>query len=404
MTTLGTLRVGRLILKENFSISDQVNATTGESSVSLTGREIYPQAGVTDAMILSRQEDFIGMLDRSVPVTFSVKSNNDGYYVVHDVGATLTKWEAEATFLDWTLSLQRVGAENAVDQESRVAAVVRANDFALSGERWLAPPPAHYAFYSGSNPSGSVLRPLADSEGTIKVYRGVPANFNPRWGVTPTNYLAGRSRILVGGVERTGVAFRISDPLSWQMSNGLIRVTPMASAGLINIEAWDGTSWEGKAWDVSVGSAIGAFEAATVLRNDFEMTTIRLVDSLAPGRTLLDITLRRGSRFVECFLQTVTSATLGAHLHTNETTTNNAASGYVVATANDAAGNKFVAGSARTFTGDTTGGLSKATSTSLGFFIGLVLNGSSAISGDAATDLRDQYIGAMSETVAAVRR
>lgn len=400
--TLGTLQVGRLTVNENFTISDQVNATTGEASVSLTGREIYP--GVSEAVVIARQEDFISMLGRSLPVTFSVKSTNDGFYEVKDVGANLTKWPGEATWLDWSLSLIRIGPENAVDQESRVSPVVRANDFSLTGERWLAPPPAHYAWYSGTNPSGAVTRTLSNGEGSIKVYRGVPANFNPRWGVTPAGYLAGRSRVLVGGVERTGVAFRISDPMTWQLSNGLLRITPLASGGLINIEAWDGTQWEAKAWNVVVGSNISAFESVTVLRNDFEMVTIRLVDSLSPGRTLLDLTLRRGARFVECFLQTMTSATLGAHLQTNETTTNNAASGYVVATSNDAAGNKFVAGSARTFTGDTTGGLTKATSTSMGFFLGVVLNGSSAASGDAATDLRDQYIGAMSETVAAVRR
>lgn len=403
MTVLGTLQVGRLTLKENFVISDQVNATTGESAVSLTGREIYP--GVPEASVIARQEDLIAMIGTSQPVTFSVKSNNDGYYRVKDVGAVLTKWEAEATFLDWNLSLTRIGAENAVDQESRIASVVRANDFALGGTRWLAPPPLHYAFYTGgATPSGSVLRPLANSEGTLKVYLGMPANTNPRWGCTPSAYLAGRSRILVGGVERTGLAFRISDPLDWQLSNGLIRVTPLASSGLLNVEVWDGTQWEAKAWNVSVGSNIAGFEAATVMRNDFEMVVIRLVDSITSGRTLLDITLRRGARFIECFLQTTASATLGTHLQTNETTTNNAASGYVVATSNDAAGNKFVAGSARTFTGDTTGGLTKSASTSLGFFIGVVLNGSSAISGDSATDLRDQYIGAMSETVAAVRR
>jgi len=213
MTALGTLRVGRMTLKEGFVISDQVNATTGESSVSLTGREIYP--GVPEATVIARQEDFIAMFGRSTPVTFSSKSNNDGFYIVHDVGAVLTKWEAEATYLDWTLSLTRVGAENAVDQESRIASVVRANDFTLPGDRWLAPPPLHYAFYTGgTTPSGSVLRALADGEGTIKVYRGMPANTNPRWGCTPSAYIAGRSRILVGGVERTGLSFRISDPLT----------------------------------------------------------------------------------------------------------------------------------------------------------------------------------------------
>jgi len=50
------------------------------------------------------------------------------------------------------------------------------------------------------------------------------------------------------------------------------------------------------------------------------------------------------------------------------------------------------------------GGLTKTSTTWLDFYIGVVAAGGSAVSGDQATNLRDQYIGALPEVVAAVRR
>jgi hypothetical protein len=138
-------------------------------------------------------------------------------------------------------------------------------------------------------------------------------------------------------------------------------------------------AYHSKLWNVSVagsgGSAITTWDAATLLRNDPEMTVLRLMKGQNPGRATLDLTLRRGSRTIEGYLQVGTSATLAAYLATAETNTSVAASGYVTATNDDPDGNKFVAGSARTFTAHPSGGVIKAAVTGLDFWIGVVAAG-----------------------------
>ena len=141
-----------------------------------------------------------------------------------------------------------------------------------------------------------------------------------------------------------------------------------------------------------------------MLRNDYEAAVVRLMKARAPGRSTLDLTLRRGARAVEGYLQTDVSATLSASLATLENTTSFASAGYVVATSNDAAGNKYTAGSARNFTVHASGGVTKAAATALDFYLGAVVNGSSAASGDTAIDLRNQYVASLPERVYGVRR
>jgi hypothetical protein len=134
------------------------------------------------------------------------------------------------------------------------------------------------------------------------------------------------------------------------------------------------------------------------------MAIVRLTKGLNPGRATLDLTLRRGSRFIEGYLQTGTANTLAAYRSTLETNTSFAASGYVTATSNDSDGNRFAAGSARSFTAHTNGGVIKSAATTLDFWVGVVAGGGSAVSGDAATDLRNMYVACMPEAVYGVRR
>lgn len=399
----GTLQVGRTNLRETYTSSDQVNATTGQQSVSLEGMESSPP--FTNAQIIARSEDMSAMKDRALPVIFSSKQTQTGFYRVKDVGVVNTGWP-EATWFNWTLSLDRIGAENAVDMESRLGSTVRFNDFALTGERWHAPAVGAYAYFTGTaQPSGSVNRVLADGEGTLTAFRGIPAGVSPTWGITAPNYLLGRSRVLVDGVERTGTRIRIVTG-TWVLTNGLIRVTPLASGAMLKVEGWDGAAWSSKDLDITIGSDLAPpFTAITILRNDFECVVIRLVKDRSPsGRTLLDLTLRRGAPFVEGFIQTDASATLGVKTDPAVTTTNNAATGYIVETSNDANGNQFTMGVPVTFTGSTTGGVSKAASTQLPWYAGYVIDGTSAVSGNTAINLRDQYIGSLSEQVLAVER
>lgn len=411
----GVAQVGRLTLRETYDATSKFNQNTGVRSVEISGQESYPP--LTRADLRQRREDLVGLVGMLVPVTFTNKSDHNGYYTVIDSNADMTEWTRagdpstarQAGTLDWTLALQYVGPDNAVDLESRVTAPGRANDFAQSGERWHTPAGGAYGYTVGSGGvSGSVARLSAD--GALTTYRGVPASVAPRWAAALANYPNGRARVTLSSLERSSVNLTMAGSGGWTLENALVRVQadPQAS---INVSVYGSGGWTvGKSWNISRGgsgaaTALSPLEAITVIRNDYEAATVRLLWSFVTGRTIVDLTLRRGSRFVEGYAQTDASTTLAVSLDNAENASSPASAGYVVASANDADGNRAICGSARTFTALLTQlGFQKTSTTTLDFWIGAVINGASAVSGDQAANLQAQYIGAMAETTMAVRR
>lgn len=396
----GDTQLGRIPLRETFTATEG----GGESrSLDLDGQESYPP--LTRAQVIARHDGINALqVGQCVPVTFTDKPERSGYYMVKSAGSTYTEHLNERVTADWKVSLDRIGSDSETDLQSRLTGAVRLNDFSLTGERWHAPPIGHYAYYTSSTNATTMTRTGAD--GAMTVYRSVPASVSPRWGCLPTAYLTGRVKVATAASQEV---YGVDVPLAatgWTLSNGLVNVAPSASATL-DVQAYTSGAYRSKLWNVSVAgsaSSVTSWDGATLLRNDPEMCILRLTKSLSPGRATLDLTLRRGSRFVEGYLQTGTSATLTAYRSSLETNTSFAASGYVVATSNDADGNKFAAGSARTFTAHTNGGVIKAAATALDFWIGVAAGGSSAVSGDAATDLRNQYAACLPEAIYGVRR
>jgi hypothetical protein len=218
------------------------------------------------------------------------------------------------------------------------------------------------------------------------------------------SYLNGRVRFIdSNALERSGVNYSPAAS-GWNLNNALVRVQPLASNGVLQVAAWTGGAWQNISWDIlSGGTTLGAPTSCTVLRNECELAVVRLLWTQAPGRITVDLTLRRGSRFVEVYVQGEFSATLVIQCFTAQAGT--AGTGYVSATANDGAGNRYIVGSAKTFANLLTqGGISLASTTTLDAFIGVVAGGSGAVAGDVATDLYAQYLGSPSELVQAVRR
>jgi hypothetical protein len=395
----GDLKVGRLLLRETFKEGESAGTAR---TLDLEGQESSPP--LTRNELVWRHDNLTALESGTVmPLTFTDKPERNAYVNVDSLSADYTEWRTDVVTSDWKLGLTRLGSDTEVDLQSRLTGVARVNDFSLTGERWHAPPIGHYGYQTGTSNPTTMTRTGAD--GAITVYRSIPAGVSPRWGCATTAYLNGRVRLTSSGTELCGVDQSLS-PTGWALTNGLVNITPGASA-TFDVQAYTGGAWRSKLWNVSVaGSAasITSWDGATLLRNDPEHVIVRLTTGLNPGRATLDLTLRRGSRTVEGYLQTTTSNTLAAYRSTLEATTSFAASGYVVATSNDADGNRFAIGSARTFTAHTNGGVQKAATTTLDFWIGAVAGGGSAVSGDTATDLRNQYIGALPETIYCVRR
>jgi hypothetical protein len=395
---------------DRFYVIERETAKEGnDGKLSISGQESSPPTTVNLVTFLHGQ--ISGLEEgRLVPVVFRDKAERDGYYVVGNSSSSLTDYQDEVAAADWEIELDRMGSDTEVDIQSRLTGVVRVNDFSLTGQRWHAPAQVHYAYYTGSTIPSFVNR--ASSYGTMKGYLDVPDNSSPKWGCPVANYKGGRVKLLdelevtveneVEGVDR-----RLSTD-TWSLDNGLVKIKP-GSTGSLDIQTFSGSSWHSKQVDVQVdGTTVSSWSGANLLRNDLEQIVLRLVaqpDANSPGRTTLDLTLRRGSRFVEGYLQNSSSATLTVQSHTSEgTRTATTGSGYVTATSNDSNGNRFVAGSSRTFTDPTRGGVSASNTTKMDFFWGSVVGGGSAQTGDTAVDLRNQYIGCMSELTYAVRR
>lgn len=401
----GTVQLSRTQLRETFTVSE----TTGDTArtLDLEGQESFPP--LPRAELIARHDNLLA-LEQGTPVAvrWEDKPERDGYYAVRGSSAAYREYTGDMVTSTWKVSLERLGSASEVDLQSRLTGVARSNDFSLSGESWHAPPIGHTTYYTGAtNPS---LMTRTGADGAMTVYRGIPAGASPRWGCDPSDYLAGRVRIndtaaaTGAGVEVEGVV-RPLPVGAWTLGNALVNVTPTASAGVIDVQAYTGGAWHSKLWNITVGgSNVSAWDTVTILRNDVEQCVLRLTAPRSPGRATLDLALRRGSRIVEGYLQCGAAATLAVYLRSSETNTSAAASGYVVATNNDGDGNRFAAGSARSFTAHANGGVSKASTATLDFWAGVVAGGGSAVSGDAATDLRNQYLGALAEATYVARR
>jgi hypothetical protein len=366
----GDLQLGRLLLRETFKAGE---ASSDSRTMELEGQESSPP--LARAALVWRHDNLCA-LDQGciLPVTWTDKPERNGYYQVGNTSADYTEYRGEVVTSDWKVTLTRLGSDAETDLQSRLTGVVRANDFGLTGERWHAPPIGHYGYYTGgSNPTTMTRTGL---DGTMTVYRGVPANVSPRWGCAPTSYLTGRVRLTSSGTELCGTDQSLP-PTGWALTNGLVNITTSASATL-DVQAYTGGAWRSKLWNVSVAgsaSSITSWDGATLLRNEPELVILRLTKGLNPGRATLDLALRRGSRFVEGYLQVGTSSTLAAYRSTPEANTSFAASGYVTATNDDGDSNRFAIGSARTFTAHTNGGIIKSAATALDFWTGAVTTG-----------------------------
>lgn len=393
----GTITVGRISLREVFAVSE-----SGRDSrkLSIDGQEA--STDLTRSEVVTRHDNLLALEGTVVPVTFTDKPERNGYYTVDSVTADLTEWAGAAVKSDWKLGLTRLGTQGETDLQSRLTGAARSNPYSLAGERWHAPPIGHYGYYTGTSNPTSMTR--TGEDGAITVYRAVPATFSPRWGCDPTDYMDGRVRFLSDGIELTGVDHECS-PTLWQLSNGLVNVVPSASASM-DVQAYTGGAWRSKLWRVFSHSSteVTTWDAVSLLHNEPEAVSVRFTKSLSPGRLNLDLTLRRGSRFVEGYLHRGTADTLTVRLATMENNTAPASGEYVVASGDDAAGNRFIVGSASNFTPHASGGVSLAATTRLDFFLGVVAGGGSAAAGDAATVLRDQYLGALPERIYGVRR
>lgn len=393
-----SLTIGRIVLDETI---DQIE-DTGDT-LRISGSVFASDSTSATAQWL--QGELRSMVDVLVPVTFAADPAIDGFYYVRGVTVNVVGPPLLQGALQMSLELDRLGNEGRVAFQGRLSGALITNDFSISdaaSEPFHAPPRGFDSYYPnlfGISRTGS--------GGGIFLQRDAVRTAFPTWSISAANYYNGAVTLSTGSPlrVRSGI-WTPNTPTSWLIDNELVRVSPNATnPGRLDIAQFDtgGLGWEvAKTWILSDQAEVGQWRYMEIVRNDPEEVIIRLVRPVygdGNAKRTLDISLRRGSRFASFYFTysdfQFPLQTIKIRRETNEAGTSG--TGFVRATANDAGGNRYVVGSPNTFTADTTiGGLSIASTDHLAFWIGAEANGSSAVAGDQAVDLRNQYLGYIS--------
>jgi hypothetical protein len=392
MAPYGTLTIGRLTVTENWAVSSKSGSDT--VTLSLSGEESAAVLGAAATARL-RAENILDYEGTVVPAQFTEFSHWDGWYQVGGASVDEKTWH-DFTSARWKCDLKQVGIDSGCEVESRLTGGNRTHASTATAELWHAPAVGADTYYVGASTPGFVSR--VGSDGTVRVYRSIPAATHPRWAVPVASALDGAVSVTVGGDLRVGS--RCTDsPTSWVLSNGLVRVEPRTTAGTLRVTSYLTSGWgTAKVFDLKRGTtSLGAAQHVTILRNDLCECILRLTWDHSPGRTTADLTLARGARHVGLYLQQYAAASAlrvdddGAGGTVSDQLTD---SGYIERTDADGDGNGWVIGASVACTAaGTFGAAANAAALGLPAFIGCVRGGSSAQSGDTAAQVNAQWLG-----------
>lgn len=424
-----SLRIGRVTgLAEPTEPPGWTNNVDG--SVSIVGN--YRATSITDGLV--KRDQLLGYQfngdEPIVPVIMDNESRVTGYYRVLDVAIATDKFtRLGGNLYSFQINLEPVRGFSQPIFESILNDALLTNSVgaviadhapfhaypAITTEYAMALILGGYATSTRSSADGNVslwCKAAGDP---------VPMTTTARFYTTPANFYIGAATIEQGTTLAPVVGqSMLADVVNWRLSNGMVRITPNATPGKLDVAHWKGAAWAtAKTYKISedVRGLINGFTAVTILRNSVEECILRLscTTTTGPGVVFIDISLRRGDRLARLYLTTqppggtphwsifrdsveaATAITYGA-----------VTLGGIRATANDADGNRYVLLSYQTGspTNDlVNGGITQtAAPYSMDFGIGSEIAGSGAAAIDTATVLARNYIAAQTESQRIVSR
>ena len=363
----------------------------------------------------------LGEIDEPVvPVVFSDDSDFDGFYEVTSSSVdTAQEWVAQNR-VRWSVSLARLPDYALPQIEAQLFGGFRANSHAITPTPELWFPNTVYNVAWSVSTGVSFAGPRTCADGTTVGLFGRSSSTSAaertvlRYAIAPANWYDGACRVEVsyGGTYYPVVGrnpYSLLSSTGWRITNGRLRVAPSSTAGRLDVSIYDtaGATWETttfKLYTSSAASDIDSVLTFAVLKNAPDEVVVRVglresITGAAPStlRHTLDITLRRGAHHAEFYWTCDTGTTLG-YVKPNSAIASTTLTGGIRATANDAAGNRYVIYTPRAKTNDlVNGGLYlTAAASSFPFAIGIEYGGSGASTYDAEAYMSAEYFGAYS--------
>ena len=339
-----------------------------------------------------------------IPITHSGDPKVDGFYELVEAAVGYSEGGVAGTgAVPWTLRGRYLGSHPEVFWQSRFSGVNRD----AAAVRFHAVP-STTALYTPEPAGGIITRTLADGN-SIPVALGIAVADRPVWENQPGSHYRGAATVkwanTAGGTRytREGLWIPPGLPDEWEISNGLIRLTPNAGGtfGFI-LAAWNAASWT--TWDFTVIYAgasattlpLDSSTRPAVLANSPELAVVRFEQTRGAavgGRWHLTLALRRGSRFVHLRWGR-TGATSQLGLRRTDPDPATSATDYIYDTT--AGTVAWLAGSTATYTEDLDQGGFYLTTAALQIdaFAG-TRNGTGT--GENFDDIRNQWYGELSE-------
>ena len=346
--------------------------------------------------------------EKTVPVVWSSDTTRTGFYRVTDAKGD-TGVNMLAGYVPFAMTLERVQGYAAPLMETILQGAARTGKPAgVTAQPWFAVTGSTLRFrLDNSTVTTTRITQGSISMATILMtaYAGTPTGF-----VRPANWYDGASTISAAGKVVVGRQLEQGHTGDWQLDNGLLKIVPGSGNFLdlyiANSGAWVGPSsfnvgyWNG----ATAVPDIGVPSSVTVLRNSPEESSLRFATGSSfglPAPIIVDISLRRGSRFASVTLAApfgnpgigFRSPSAMSHVDANL--------GGNVKTTNDGNGNRPYILYAGSFAENLTAGgayiYGFPAPSIFAAAVGIELGGTSAVTSEHATDARDMWHAAQVE-------
>lgn len=325
------LKLGRLGLAtseggDNYTIDDPLTIAAQGDTLTLTGLHV----GTSAADVLWLRDQLLLMADSDrdelvIPCRFG-RSELDGWYEVlgTSVNDPAGAIGGATSWFDWAASLRRVREWRYPRHDQHIVGSVMANGHGrTSGTIFTCAPGQAEEWATGYN-SSLAIRYVSDGNTAVNLayFSGAssPTNVVSSYAVPVAGHYHGCCRVFtqIAGANRSIVGrWSTSTPTTVVISNGAVRCQWVNVGTQLQVEWWDTTSaaWESATPIYFTGrGAHGDLycRSASVRRNSPEQVTVRFTcttsGGLSWGRVFVDVTLRRGSRFVTIHITSTAQA------------------------------------------------------------------------------------------------
>lgn len=208
----------------------------------------YRSSGIGDGLV--KRDQLRGLLDNAddpIPVVMDNEPRVTGYYRVKGVSVTTDEFaRLKGNLYDYRVDLEEVKGVTQPMMESVLSGALLTNAVAavIGDVHAFHAVPAAASEYAYKGVSSVFNARLSADGNLIFLDSGQVLTSTARFGLAPANFYIGSAVFEQGSPLRPVVGDSVQpDLINWRLSNALVRVTPNATPGKLDVSHFNGSTW-----------------------------------------------------------------------------------------------------------------------------------------------------------------